>query len=349
MIVKSSLDSYAATLDKIWAHDRSHTIGASEIGQCARKSFFLKNEHDPVYGVQRDADYTESWGARLRGTMFETHFWEPALRARFGARLLLAGEEQRTFFSDFLSATPDGMVVDLTAEEKAEIGTEADCVMVECKTIDPRTNLVEAKPENTYQTVVQIGLICEMTEYRPTHSVLSYTDASWWNDVKEFVVAFDPSVYEAAQERAMLIMTATRAGDLLPEGWIAGGKECLHCPFTRACGIERRNLPFQDIAAVDPQFKAEMSDMARELKAAEDARDHDEARVRELQNAIKTRLREKGVRRIPGVISWSNVKGRAGYDNKAIREAAIAAGVDVEQFKNQGEPTDRLVIQIGPS
>ena len=113
-----------------------------------------------------------------------------------------------------------------------------------------------------------MGLVRELTSFKPTHSILSYTDASFWSDVKEFVIAFDERVYEAAKERAMIIMTATSAADLKPEGWIAGGAECKYCPFTKACGIARRNLPFQD-EPVDDQFKAEIADMARHLQATE--------------------------------------------------------------------------------
>ena len=347
MIIKQTLDAYASSQDKTWQHDRMQTVGASEVGQCARKTFWIKNEHDKGYaGVDRDPEYKDTWGARMRGTVFEDSFWEPALRARFGGRLLYAGRDQKTFFSSFLSATPDGMIVDLTPEEKAAIGTKADCVMVECKTADPRTNLTDAKPENVYQTHVQMGLIRELTAFSPTHSILSYTDASFWSDVKEFVIAFDQSIYDAAKERALLLMTATDAAELKPEGWIAGGSECNYCPFTKACGIARRNLPFQN-EPVDPQFAAEITDMARELKIEEGYRDRNEARVRELQDAIKARLREKGVKKIPGVVTWSNVKGRTGYDNRAIKQAAVEAGVDIGQFETTGEPTDRLVIQIG--
>ena len=348
MIIKQTLDAYAALSTKNWSHDRSNTVGASEVGACARKTFWLKNENDARHRAERDPEYQDTWGARVRGTVFEDSFWEPALRARFGVRLKFAGHEQKTFVSNFLSATPDGMIVGLSEKEKAEIGTDADCVMVECKTADPRTNLTEAKAVNVYQTQVQMGLVRELTPFKPAHSILSYTDASFWSDVKEFVIAFDERVYEAAKERAMIIMTATNAADLKPEGWIAGGAECKYCPFTKACGIERRNLPFQD-APVDEQFAAEIADMALALKSAERDCACDETRVRTLQNAIKDRLREKSVRKIPGILTWSNVKGRAGYDNKAIKEAAIAAGVDIAQFKTQGEPTDRLVIEISSS
>ena len=238
------------------------------------------------------------------------------------------------------------MIVNLTAEEKAAIGTKADCVMVECKTADPRTNLTEAKSTNVYQTQVQMGLVRELTDYKPTHSILSYTDASFWSDVKEFVIAFDERVFETAKERAMTIMTADAGADLKPEGWIAGGAECNYCPFTKACGIERRNLPFQDIAPVDPQFAEEIAQMARQLKTFEAARDGCETSLRALQEQIKSRLREKGVKKIPGVVTWSSVKGRTGYDTRAIKQAAAEAGIDIRQFEIRGEASDRLTILI---
>ncbi|MEY9493726.1 hypothetical protein [Bradyrhizobium elkanii] len=345
-IISRALNEYAASSNRVFETDRMNTVGASEIGQCIRKIFWIKNELDPVYGVVRDNDYVESWGARARGTIFENFFWEPALRVRFGDRLKFAGKNQRTFIDNFLSATPDGLVTELTASEKKELGTDADCIMAECKTADPRSNLTDPKATNTYQVQVQMGLVREQTPFKPTHSLLSYTDASFWSEVKEFVIPFEPKLYDIAKDRAALIMTATSIEALKPEGWIAGGSECKYCPFTRACGIQRRNLPFAD-APVDPQFVAEITDMALELKAAEVDRDESDNLVRELQDAIKTRLREKGVKKIPGVVSWSPVKGRAGYDTAALKVVASAAGIDITQFEKEGEPGDRLTIQIG--
>lgn len=346
-IIAQTLDAYANSTAKTWSHDRLNTLGASEVGQCARKVFWLKNEGDAKYGAKRDPDYVDSWGARMRGTVFEDAFWEPALRARFGDRLKYAGRDQKTLVSDFLSATPDGILTSLTKAEQLAIGTEADCAMVECKTADPRTNLAEAKSANVYQTQVQMGLVRELTPYQPTHSILSYTDASFWNEVREFVIPFDQAVFETAKARATLILTATSIDEVKPEGWIAGGRECNYCPFTIACGIERRNLPFQDVGPpVDPQFAAEIRGLAVELRACEAERDRNESLVRMAQEMIKSRLREKGVKKIPGVLTWSAVKGRQSYDNKAIKQAAIDAGIDIEQFSTVGEPTDRLVIQI---
>lgn len=346
-IISNALNAYANSTSKTWSHDRLNTLGASEVGQCCRKMFWYKNEDDAKLKVPRDPEYVDTWGARMRGTVIEEAFWEPAMRARFGKRLLYSGKNQKTFVSDFLSATPDGVVVNPTEEEMAEVGIFTDCFTLECKSADPRTNLAEAKPANLFQTQVQMGLIRELTPLRPTHSVLSYIDASFWNEVREFVVPFDEGIYQVAKDRATLVMTATDLKDLPPEGWIAGGKECNYCPFTRPCGIERRNLPFQDVGPpIDPQFVSEMLNSARVLKAAKETLVEDEVLVRQLETDIKARLREKGVKKIPGVLSWSPVKGRQSYDNKALKQAATLAGVDVEQFSTVGEPTDRLLIQI---
>jgi hypothetical protein len=91
---------------------RENTVGASEVGQCARKVYFAKNSGDQVYGAAPDEDYADARGAALRGQLFEDHFWVPALRARYGDRLLHAGDDQRTLVAGFLSATPDGVLID---------------------------------------------------------------------------------------------------------------------------------------------------------------------------------------------------------------------------------------------
>ena len=347
-IISEALDAYAKSIQVVFS-DRMSTVGASEIGQCARKTFWLKNEDDKRLSVPRDAGYRDSWGARLRGTMFESHMWVPAMRAQFGERLLFAGAEQKTFVHNFLSATPDGLICNLTPTERRAIGTDSGCVLVECKTYDPRTNLAEPKPEHKYQVIVQLGLVRATTKYKPAHGVLSYIDASFWSDGKEFLIEFDEEIYANAQERASQIMTSTDVKEMPPEGWIAGGAECRHCPFTSPCGIERRNLPFEDnLKEIDPQLVAEFADMARDILKIEKVRDKSDEMARAMQNELKNRLREKGIRKVPGVLQWSTVKGRSGYDNKAVKEAAVKAGVDIEQYATQGEPSDRLTILIGP-
>jgi hypothetical protein len=339
-MIREALDAYANGLQREFVHDRAQTVGASEVGQCARKVFWLKNEDDPTHAAPRDEGFVDGWGARLRGTVFEDHFWAPAMRAKFGAALHFAGAGQRTFATGFLSATPDGLVDDGTG-----------CFLIECKTIDPRTRLDGAKPEHVFQAQAQLGLVRELIGYRPTHAIISYCDTSFWNEVTEYTVEFDAKIYEIAKARAASIMTATSFRELKPEGWIAGGKECGYCPFASACGRDRTAVPAQSDARPDPQFTAEIADLAREAKQLDRAADAATMRLRQVQHELRERLRAKGLRRVEGhgvTVTWSSVKGRPSFDMKAIREAAARAGVDIAQHETVGEPTDRLVITTTP-
>ncbi len=74
-MIKEALDAFVAP--KVWAHDRTKTIGSSEIGQCARRIKYIKSGQPP------DAGYVPRWGAAERGNLFEQHLWEPALRNRY--------------------------------------------------------------------------------------------------------------------------------------------------------------------------------------------------------------------------------------------------------------------------
>jgi hypothetical protein len=352
-MIAEALVAYAkATARKF--EGRENTVGASEVGQCARKVFFAKNSDDHVYGAASDEDYADAWGAALRGRLFEDHFWIPALRARHGARLLYAGDDQRTLVSSFLSATPDGLLIDqppdaLAALAIEDIGGDGSLVL-ECKTIDPRARLDGPKSDHAFQAIVQIGLIRELMSHRPEVAVISYANASFLDDVREFAVRFDLAIFENAKRRAVQIVTATAANELKPEGWIAGGKECEFCHFTKACGVIRHAVPTQPrTEPPDPQFVAEIVDMAREAKSRRGLLEVTTADLRTIEHDIKERLRAKNLRRVEsdGVsVVWSPVKGRLSFDNQAIREAAEKLGLDLAEYETVGEPTDRLVIRI---
>jgi hypothetical protein len=68
-----------------------------------------------------------------------------------------------------------------------------------------------------------------------------------------------------------------------------------------------------------------------------------------IPEAAEERPRARGFRRVVGdgvSVTWSPVRGRPAFDDKAIREAAARAGVDLAQYEVVGEPTDRLVIRV---
>jgi hypothetical protein len=345
-MISKALAAYANAL-RTPDERRASTVGASEIGQCSRKTFYLKRggERDPERGL-------DGWGAALRGNVMERAFWLPALRARFGDKLKFAGDEQRQFKSGFISATPDALLIDAPADILAPLGVPdigADCLLLENKSVDPRVKLDAPRPEHRYQAQVQLGIVREVTEFKPRFAVISYIDASFWDTITEFVVEFDPTAYAAAKARAAKVLTAATAAELPPEGWISGESECERCPFTKACGIEHRAVPLAATAAVDPQLVAEIRDLAITYKAHQGEVDTATVKVREAQHEIKERLRAKGLRRVAGddfSVTWSPVKGRQGFDVKALSAAAAAAGVDVHEFETTGDPGDRLDVRV---
>ena len=349
-MLSDAYEAYAKTLETVFQYDRRLTVGSSEVGQCARQVFWVKNLGTKK-GVKQDPDYVHDWGARIRGTLMERHFWVPALRKMYGNDLMYAGEQQVTWVKGKLSATPDGLITHQKYDALKHLGIRnigADCFMAEGKTIDPRTNLVEAKETNYYQAQVQLGLVRECTPFKPVYSVLTYTDASFWSEVDEFAIKFDPDVYASAKVRANQIFAAESGRDLKPEGYIAGGKECSFCPFTQACGVIRRNVPYGS-AEASPQLVAEMTDRAKAANALELEILRKQAALNEAKQDIKDRLREKGVRRIEGVVTWSSTAAPVRYKNKELREAFVELGGDIEEFTTEGQPGDRLVIAASPA
>ncbi|OLB71106.1 MAG: hypothetical protein AUI16_23790 [Alphaproteobacteria bacterium 13_2_20CM_2_64_7] len=335
-MIEAILAAHAATEAHAF-ENRGQSVGASEVGQCLRKIYYSKHGAPSSDGI--------AWGPAARGTLIEDHLLVPAFRAQFGDRFLFAGDEQQTFRREELSATPDGLLVDLQPDEIAALGLPANTttIVTEFKTVDPRTRLEQAKPEHAFQVQAQLGLLRECTNHRPTHALIIYCNASDLS-VREFVVEFDPSVYAAAKQRARKIMSASEAAELAPEGYIAGGRECETCPYATPCGLARTTVPDNDDTALDPVTIAAVAALGKEIIRLDAIADAAATEVREQKEAMRNRLRDLGVRRVKGdgiSIHWSQVKGRMTVDVEAMR----TAGIDVTKFEKQGAPSDRLTVK----
>jgi hypothetical protein len=342
--IKECLQSYGSRLQKAWEHDRLNTVGASEVGQCIRKTWFSKNE------APADPDYEDRFGAKLRGTIIEDHYWVPGLRASLpeGVELLYAGSDQRTLVDGYLSATPDGLLVGCGPDALAHFDIDdlgSDCLAVESKSIDPRVDIRIEKPEHSFQTQAQMGLLRFATEHKPNYALISYVDASFLDDVREFAIPFDQRIYDVAKERARRVFTTDDALTLPPEGKLAGGNECGYCPWKSHCAaVTVAGIPKDDKATLGENAAAELKrlrDAERDLAAQKDTTEIKHATARE---AVKEFLRINGIRRYTGegwAVSWSSVKSREIVDTKA----AEAAGVDLTAFKKVGDPADRLLVK----
>lgn len=346
--VREAVRQHIARDNKSWTHNRSDTVGASEIGQCARKVWYGKQHGSNA--IAADDDYTETRGAMARGDLIEQHLWVPAMRAAVsaaGGTLLFAGEEQTSLVDSYLSATPDGLAVGMPADALAKHGVD-DCgglFLTECKSIDPRVDLRQEKAEHFAQVQAQLGLVRFATEYQPEYALISYIDASFVDNVEEFVVRFDPAIYENAKRRALSIMDATSPLALRPEGKMAGGKECKYCAWKSRCADETVAGVPAERAAIGANLAARLEALA--LKASEEsglAKVHDAAAA-EAKEEIKELLRDARTRHAETdnvSVTWSTVKGRSATDLKAMEKA----GVDLTPYVKVGEPSERLLISL---
>lgn len=334
-MIKEALHAFVTENQRQFTHDRRKTIGASEIGQCARKLWFLKH-------AEKDEDHVDRWGASERGNLIEA-LWTRAMRDHAGrGKLHYAGHNQRTFFDSEspLSCTPDA-VLELEHED----------ILLECKSIDPRAKMERVKYEHEAQVQVGMGITRQATKYNVNTAIVSYIDASFLDEVREFRIAFDAQVFSNLRARAKAIMAANNADGIRPEGVIAGGQECEYCPFAKQCSAMRASaVPVRENGSdlSEAQLK-KLTHLARQRAELADMLEGIEHDKRELEATIKDILRQAETRRVTTDelrIVWSALKGRPSWDWPRLRAAAAKAGLDLAPFETVGNPSDRLDIRL---
>jgi CRISPR/Cas system-associated exonuclease Cas4 (RecB family) len=348
---EAMFDLWANDTQKTWAHDRSQSVGASEVFGCLRKAWFGKR--GAAFGYKPDADFVQSWGATKRGDLIENHLVVPAVSLGLKAQapmatLLYAGEEQETIIEGRASATPDGLIVDVPPYALQKYGIEdieSDCFTLEIKSIDPRVNLSEEKAVHRGQVQMQMGLIRDTTKYRPNYAVILYIDASFHDKITPFIIKYDQKVYEAGKKRADNVWKIDDPKKIAPEGKF--DKACDYCPYQQACSmVTLGSVPVKDdakkLAVDDDEELAELIAAYREKKKQADRADHDFEVVKQ---AIKDRLAEKGKSRVWGEdykVSWTTQAGRKTLD----KEAMIEDGIDISKYEKEGSGFDKLTITL---
>lgn len=290
-------------------YDRTQTIGASEIGMCARRVWFAK------HGAKPDPQYVEGWGFMDRGHSVER--WAVERMLANGAPLTHALEQQVTLVDGFVSGTPDGL---WDGEWSIDI-----------KSFDPRKSRF---PEPAHVMQVKVAA-CLWRKPEMKGSVLIYINASDFADAREFAFPIEPDALAKAKDRAREIMSAPRHDALPAEGWIA--QECGLCPFARQCVGEvpkgRADLPEPDRLLIEAH-RAE----AASAKAAKDAAEIQERAAKE---RIMNVLRAADVRRVPGLARLSVTNGRQSLDTEAMERA----GIDLSLYRKAGRPSESITLE----
>ncbi len=311
-------------------HDRTTTAGASELSGCLRSVGFSKS------GTPKDLGYRETRGYALRGDVIENHFAVPLLHKlaeTYGAKLILAGEDQRTLVSGRMSATPDGVLV----------FPNGVVVNIEIKSFDPRAHIpLSGKPNHRIQNIVQMGLLRE-AGYPVELTLLAYFNASNFEDIRIVEVGFDPEAYEHMKLRAEMAFESEP--HLLPaEGATAG--DCQYCAYTEACGQAiRSSMPSTQNPELPAEQVAELEALVSELKQHESVQADTKRLVGEVREALKIFLRQADAKAYRGddyEISYTRVAGRESLDRKALE----AAGVDLTPYLKRSDDSDRLTVKF---
>ena len=334
---------------KTWGgHDRSKTVGASEVGQCLRKTVYAK------HGVEQDANFSQSFGAAVRGDVIEQ--WLEKLLSTYlpkGVSLIWSGAEQKTLVHGYTSATPDGLFVaekPFTFSLKGKSYT-TNCLYNEIKSIDPRPFDNLDKPRHNHVLQVHQGMhltyVGSKGKYAPKFGILFYVNASFLDQVKMFVVERDAEIALSLEARANSVFNLYSADNLpTPEGKVEGGKECMYCPWKNRCTKREVDLIPTNTHS---NFQAGVLDRLEELAVT---RKRNYAEMKDLEKLVKdtdqeifSTMRDADSRKVEG--DWGSVtvfsaKSPPRY-NKELFEKK---GLDPKDFQVEGEYSPRLNISL---
>lgn len=347
----SGFSKAVADSAKVWAHDRSTTVGASEVFGCMR-STFLKKFHPELADNAEEVD--PEWGHTERGNLIENEFAVPSLKSMFGEdKCFYMGEDQKTFVDGHLSATPDGVVVDLPADALVNYGVDdikGTEIATEIKTFggehaapksyrdDKGVIRYMPKPRHEGQNIVQMGIMQKVTNYKPKTGVVLYINPVNLKDIRVAPVKFDPNIYEFALKRAKAIFEPGKeAKDFAPEG-LRTGQDCQYCPFAHIChDIEMKAYPDQILKydEVDEAEREKIAALAKETAKLRADIKTIETKKKEVEADLKTALFTAGTTRLAGddwSVSISKNAGRMSLDKNAM----IEAGLDPEDYMKQG-------------
>lgn len=352
-------NGYIASTQKKWAHDRTKTVGGSEVFGCIRKAWYSR--HD----TPKDPDYKESWGATRRGDLIENYHVVPAMEwgaANLGYKIDYTGADQQTLFIDGvpMSVTPDGLIHDIPRNWLERYGIpdiKSDCVMFEIKSIDPRVDLSEEKAIHHGQTQIQMGMVRESTKFKPNYAVIYYVNASFFDDTSVFIVEWDPNKYEVAKKRAHAVYE-TESPNLLPrEGRI--DDSCKYCQFNVVCfqtmvdnfpaEMSKEEEKRRKKDGANPAMIAKLTDVMDRAHKSRANKKKAEKENEGVKEELKMILREFGERRAKDG-NWSLAYSLQGGRKTLDKDRIEVAFVEMQRLIDEAglaEKLDETLRKIG--
>lgn len=307
--------------------DRNAVLTASENLRCLRELKFNKT-------MPRESD---KWGMAERGHAVEA--WIVEQIDRTDARITLAGKQQRSFLNDEsgLSGTPDGLML-----------IDGKLVLVEFKSIDPRTNLEgmsAPKPQHAAQVQQNMWLL-NMHDFAVEEAMILYVDASDFQRTKQFNVAYDGGEVARRAEIRAAILFDTNVMDLPAEGLTNGG--CTYCAFKEECSaiqVAKGEARKSEKPAMPVFAPRGITESVREYRSIKDQIKELEDRADDLAATIKEYATAENQLEFDTAaysVKVTEVAGRRTLDTAAYEKAT---GVSADGFYKVGKPSIRLEVK----
>lgn len=330
--------------------DRSKYLSASEASNCERMLWFAKRHPEKVRGP------LETWGYAERGNAYESWVVDRINSTLdLDETLLFAGSDQLSFYSDEhrISGTPDGFLVN----QEKKSGT-----VLEFKSFDPRKSVANLPdPKHVAQININMALLQLI---RPVNAdvddehggILSYGNASNFQDHYEFPLKFDGTYFAKAKIKADRIFTKNNPADTEPEGLLNG--DCRFCPFTEECSkligkpideaereiVQPMEMPEIKANPIPRGMKGKIRRFVENNQKIKDLKKEN----KELDKDVRAYVMEHGGEVTLGsaTVTVSEQAGRETVDKVRLRNHLDAIGMDLDDYIETGKPFSRMDVKF---
>ena len=347
--------------------DRTATIGASEIGGCARQVGYKKSK------TPEDPGHVDTGGFAARGNVMEDAALVPVVRKAIeaaGGTLLWAGQADQMRLVNAkhkVSSTPDGLAINMPFDCLVKYGVpditngkaKTGEVYVELKSIDPRV-AAHKLPKDTHVDQVNLGMgLVRDSEfedgvlYEPNYAIIVYMDASDYSTIHIHVVAFDQEGYAGQLARTKYIMDAAALGTkgvetLRPEGKIAGDSTCRYCAFSKRCLGYAASVP-KAVTQMDTKAVKKVRRLAGSLKKAKDKAEYSELQSKKIEAELKEELMAAKTNFVDigdVKLNWSTSDGQERFDTEEAKKVLTSLGIDLKTLIKKTKPSERLSVEF---
>lgn len=306
--------------------DRNLYLNASTATQCIRHQWYSRHAAEP----------SPTTGYMRRGRMCEEYIIR--CLAMKGVPMRYCGADQLSIVSDEhrISGTPDGFVF-----------MEGHWVMIEIKSIDPRTYL-DSLPKEDHKlqarVCMELAYLQEDATYpRPEYCILIYVDASNFDNIHTFFIDRKQDVLDTLKPRAETLLSTEDVKYLDREGKL--NKTCnLYggCRYAATCGVTlKHNVPYTDDSAVlEP---SDVEELVREYTCCKSEVADLSKRLSRLKEELVTLCANKEGHILHTkyyAVTYKQSSGYRTYDTKRM----LADGLDIQKYKKQSAPFNTLIL-----